>query len=424
MLLVTTWFGTFLLDGKQVADSVLFPKEAKELAARLRKMEKGEVLDEERGLAQKFESEGKGRKLEVLDRRLSSLGELNEGRAPDISHIGDKMGFKQELLHEATMFMGREKLGELGPDKFIAQAIDGLEELTKTANLLTERLTEWYGLHYPELTESATQKELVELVAAHGSRAKIEEATGKKVESFGTPLSESDEWAVKRWASMVKDVLEARQEMEGYITRRMDELAPNLSAVIGPLLAARLVALTGGLQRLGKLPSSTIQLLGAEKALFQYMMEGGRPPKHGVLFQHPLIHRSPMWQRGKMARALAASASMAARADAFGGKDISETVKAHLQKKVERIQKDFASPPARRDRGGGGRAQGGMGPGAGPDVRAGEGGIVKGGERAQGAGFKGSGGGDRGHGDVRGNQGGGGGQRRRHDKRHGKRGDR
>jgi nucleolar protein 56 len=413
MMLITTWFGTFLLDGKQVADSVLFPKEAKELAARLRKMEKGELLDEEKALAGKFKSEGKGKKLEVLDRRLSSLGELTEGRAPDISHIGDKMGFKQELLHEATMFMGREKLGELGPDKFIAQAIDGLEELTKTANLLTERLTEWYGLHYPELTESATQKELVELVAAHGSRTKIEEATGKKVESFGTPLSDSDELALKRWASMVKDVLEARQEMEGYITRRMEELAPNLSAVIGPLLAARLVALTGGMQRLGKLPSSTIQLLGAEKALFQYMMEGGRPPKHGVLFQHPLIHRAPMWQRGKMARALAASASLAARADAFGKNDIAESVKAHLQKKVERIQKDFASPPARRERGGGGRAQGGTGrgPGAAPEVRPGGGATVQGG--ARGSSFRGPGGGDRGHG--------GDGQRRRHDRRQRKR---
>jgi nucleolar protein 56 len=185
---------------------------------------------------------------------------------------------------------------------------------------------------------------------------------------------------------MVKNVLEARQEMEGYITRRMEELSPNLSAVVGPLLAARLVALTGGMERLGRLPASTIQLLGAEKALFQFMKEGGRPPKHGVLFQHPLIHRAPPWQRGKMARALAASAMLAARADAYGGRDLAESIKAGLQKKVERIQKDFASPPGRRERGGQEAAQGGR-------------------DMVQGVGSRGQGGSERAHGEGTGDRG-------------------
>jgi len=341
MLLITTWFGSFLLDGKQAVASRPFPKDVKEIAERLRKIDRGEVLDEERQLA------AEGKDIEVFDPRLRALGKLSEGRAPALDNMMGKLGFASSLLHEAALLMGREKLGELGPDRFIVQAMSGLEELTKTSNLLVERLTEWYGMHYPELAESAGQKELVELVAQHGRRDAIGLAQGKLVESFGTPLSDEDERALKGWAGLAKAVMDGRSQMEAYITKRMEGLAPNLSAVVGPLLAARLISLTGSLERLGRLPASTVQLLGAEKALFQFMKEGGRPPKHGVLFQHPLVHRAPPWQRGKMARALASAAALAARADHYGHRDLSASLKGSLQRKVERIQKEHAAPPRR-----------------------------------------------------------------------------
>jgi len=346
MLLVTTWFGAFLVDGKDVQDSRLFPKDAREIAHRLRQMEKGELLDEENALA------ACGKKLDVLDGRLRALGAVVDGRPPALDGQAAKSGFTPALLHEATMLMGREKLGELGPDRFIVQAIAGLDELTKTSNLLTERLTEWYGLHFPELVETVTQKELVDLVARFGRRDGIQKEGGKAIESFGTPLSDEDELALKAWASLVRALLQTQTELEGYVTRRMEQLAPNLSSVVGPLLAARLLSLTGSIERLGRLPSSTMQLLGAEKALFQFMMEGGRPPKHGVLFQHPMIHRAPQWQRGKIARALAAAATLAARVDSFGKRDLAESIRSNLQKKLERIQKENSSPPARRSEGG------------------------------------------------------------------------
>jgi nucleolar protein 56 len=342
MLLVTTWFGSFLLDGKQLVASRPFPKDPKGIAERLRKMDRGEILLEERELA------AEGKDIQVFDDRLRALGRFTDDRAPSMEHMMGMLGFQHSLLHESTMLMGREKLGELGPDRFIVQAMAGLEELTKTSNLLVERLTEWYGMHYPELVEAAAQKELVDLVAEHGGRDAISKAQGRTPVSFGTPLSEEDEKALKSWASLAKDVMETRSLMEAYITKRMEELAPNLSTAVGPLLGARLISLTGSLDRLGRLPSSTIQLLGAEKALFQFMKEGGRPPKHGILFQHPLIHRAPPWQRGKTARALAAAAALAARADNYGKRDISESIKATLQRKLERIQKERTAPPARR----------------------------------------------------------------------------
>jgi nucleolar protein 56 len=341
MLLVTTWFGAFLVEGKQVVDSRLFPKDASEIARRLRQMEKGDVLDEEKALA------ACGKQFEVFDVRLRALGPVTEVRAPPLDHIASKMGFSPALLHDATQLVGREKLGELGPDRFIVQAIAGLDELTKTSNLLIERLEEWYGLHFPELVESVTQKELVDLVARLGDRESIRSQGGKDIESMGTPLSDDDRAALMEWASLARTVLAAHSGLEGYVSRRMEQLAPNLSGVVGPLLAARLLSHTGSLERLGRLPSSTVQLLGAEKALFQFMMEGGRPPKHGVLFQHPLIHRAPPWQRGKIARALAAAACLAARVDNFGKRDIAESIRSGLQKKLERIQKEHAAPPVK-----------------------------------------------------------------------------
>jgi nucleolar protein 56 len=341
MLLVTTWFGAFLVDGKQVADSRLFPKEAKEISRRLRQMEKGEVLDEEKALA----TAHKG--FSVADQRLRALGPVSSDRAPPLDHIASKMGFTPAMLREATLLMGREKLGELGPDRFIVQAIAGLDELTKTSNLLIERLAEWYGLHFPELVESVTQKELVDLVARLGDREAIRTQGGRDIESMGTPLSEEDRAALMEWASLARSVLSAQAALEGYVTRRMEQLSPNLSSVVGPLLAARLLSHTGSIERLGRLPASTMQLLGAEKALFQFMMEGGRPPKHGVLFQHPLVHRAPPWQRGRIARALASAACLAARVDSFGKRDNSESIRAGLQKKLERIQKEHAAAPAK-----------------------------------------------------------------------------
>jgi len=342
MLLVTTWFGTFILDGKQVQSSRPFPKDIKEIAERLRKIDRGEVLDEERQLA------AEGKDIEVFDDRLRSLGKFSDGRAPALDNMMGKLGFQASMLHEAMMLVGHQKLGELGPDRFIVQAMAGLEELTKTSNLLIERLTEWYGMHYPELVETAAQKELVDLIAEHGGREAISRAQGKPMESFGTPLSEEDEKALRSWAVLAQAMMRTREGIEGYVTKRMEQLAPNLCSAVGPLLAARLISLTGSLERLGRLPASTVQLLGAEKALFQFMREGGRPPKHGVLFQHPLIHRAPPWQRGKTARALASAAALAARVDFFGKNDRSELIKATLQKKLERIQKENAAPPVRR----------------------------------------------------------------------------
>jgi nucleolar protein 56 len=106
-----------------------------------------------------------------------------------------------------------------------------------------------------------------------------------------------------------------------------------------------LIAVAGGLMNLAKRPASTIQVLGAEKALFRSLKTGTRPPKHGLIFQHTLLHDAKRWQRGKIARALAGKLAIAARADAFGGRDIGEELKAGMDKRIEEIREKYDQPP-------------------------------------------------------------------------------
>lgn len=106
--------------------------------------------------------------------------------------------------------------------------------------------------------------------------------------------------------------------------------------------------MAGGLERLARLPASTIQVLGAEKALFRFLKTGRGSPKHGVIFQHPLIHTAPKWQRGKIARALATKISIAARIDYFSKEDRGAQLREALEKRVEEIRRKYASPPVKK----------------------------------------------------------------------------
>jgi rRNA biogenesis protein Nop56/Nop58 len=126
-------------------------------------------------------------------------------------------------------------------------------------------------------------------------------------------------------------------------------VAPIVTELVGPLLAARLISLAGSLEELATMPASTIQVLGAEKALFRALRTGGRPPKHGIIFQYPDIFRAPRWQRGKIARALASKLAIAAKVDAFSGRFIGDRLREELQQRIAEIKKVYAAPPKRKE---------------------------------------------------------------------------
>jgi nucleolar protein 56 len=231
-------------------------------------------------------------------------------------------------------------------------------------NLFVNRLREWYSVHFPELNDIVEDHRLyVKLVASLGSRENFSESSLKELgvpeqlagkmldaskRSLGADISEHDLEAIRTFASIILQLYELRDQLEGYVNRIMKEVAPNITELVGPLLGARLISLAGGLDRLATMPASTIQVLGAEKALFRALRTGGRPPKHGIIFQYPEIFRAPKWQRGKIARALAAKLAIAAKVDAFSGRFVGDRLNAELRERIDEIKKIYAAPPKKK----------------------------------------------------------------------------
>ena len=249
------------------------------------------------------------------------------------------------------------------PDLHLVQAIQALDDTDKYLNITATRASEWYGLHFPELAQMVQDNvALCKMISEIGGRESFTEEklagrgfTEKKVKviieardrSKGGTISEGDIGRVKALASLAVQLGSLRDGLNGYVESQMKKVAPNVADVAGATIGARLMAKAGGLDRLAVLPASTIQILGAEKALFRSLRTGARPPKHGILFQHQAVHTAPKWQRGKIARTLANKIAIAARVDYYrGAEDLS--IKEGLDKRIESIKERYKEPPQRR----------------------------------------------------------------------------
>jgi nucleolar protein 56 len=147
---------------------------------------------------------------------------------------------------------------------------------------------------------------------------------------MGAPFKGSDLVEVTRLAKQILSLYDYRDKLTEYISSLAADIAPNVSALAGPTLAAKLIEKAGGLRRMAMMPSSTLQILGAEKALYRALRTKAKPPKHGLIFQHPYVNAAPRGLRGLRARHLAAKLSIAARADAFSGNAIAEQLQKEL----------------------------------------------------------------------------------------------
>lgn len=271
-------------------------------------------------------------------------------------------------IHEISLEATRRKLRKEAQkrDLLAVQAIRAIDDIDKTINLFIARLREWYSVHFPELDEYVKDHEkYARIVYDIGHRSSFtadklrsigfnqkeaEEIIAMTKTSIGADLSDFDVNNIKTLARIILDLYELKSTLENYVDSVMKEVAPNVTALVGPKLGARLLSLAGGLEELAKLPASTIQVLGAEKALFRALRTGGKPPKHGVIFQWPLIHKSPKWQRGKIARALAAKLSIAAKVDYFSGRLIGDKLLSELKKRIDEIKELYAKPPKRDEK--------------------------------------------------------------------------
>lgn len=334
MLLVTTWFGTFLLDDGDLVEAQPFPEEADAVAQRLRAVREGRLLDEERSLAP---DEG----FQVADERLAALEGATLERRPTPAVPDGAAEPDPALLREATRALARDRVREaLGSDdRHVVHAVGAVDDLHETVNLLAERVRDWFGLHFPELPDQVDAETLLRLVARHGDRDAIVEEHPELDEDrgVGAALDPATRERIQSLARVAAAAAGTRDELEDHLEATVPEVAPNVSRLVGAPIAARLLRLAGGLEDLAKLPSGTIQTLGAEKALFRHLREDAPPPKHGVLYQHPLVHDAAPPHRGKIARALAGKVAIAARADAFTENDVADDLMAQVRERVAEI---------------------------------------------------------------------------------------
>ncbi|MEX2682634.1 MAG: hypothetical protein Q6373_013620 [Candidatus Sigynarchaeota archaeon] len=249
-------------------------------------------------------------------------------------------------------------------DRLIMQAVNSIDDINKSTNIFSERIREWYGYHFPELTDQlvADHEFFLEIITNIGTREEfspdrikalrpvqdktVEIMVKRAKESMGGDFSPFDIKTVQAFASSVLDLYKTRIKIENYVESLMEQTCPNLSAVVGPILGARLICLAGGLEALAKKPSSTIQVLGAEKALFRSIKTNSEPPKHGILFQAKEVRSAPFWQRGKIARLLAGKISIAARVDQISKRYIGDELLADVRSKLAEIQRKYPDKPA------------------------------------------------------------------------------
>ena len=323
-----SWFGTLDLgeDGKVLA-SDQFSKNVRELALRSLSLREA----------------GKGVPPAGFDLRSAALacGFVRSSEEYD------------SLLHEVTLDAAKLQIsGALTPDQRIILAVEALDDVNETANVLSERLSEWYGGYFPE--SGLSGETLGRFVAKYGSRKNVapeDPLYARATDSMGAELEAFDEELLKGFAKSVCSLYDRRKQIEAYIESSMENIAPNLSLLAGPMLGARLISIAGSLEKLAAFPSSTVQVIGANKALFKHLRSRAPSPKHGIIFSHPLINTSPWWQRGKIARAVAAKLSLAARMDLYSGKKVPSLAE-KLDAKVQQIRLQNPEAPRKKpDRG-------------------------------------------------------------------------
>ena len=271
-----------------------------------------------------------------------------------------------QKLREFAINLSSSKITEVSgsPDLHIIQAINTLDDTDKIINGISSRLREWYGLHFPELDNIIDSVNGYAQIVISGKRenmadnvfvdagfpdSKVQMLSLVKEKSRGGDISEENLAIVQILAKNILELFDMRKSLEAQIDEQMKQVAPNISAVLGTTVGARILAKAGSLNRLSTMPASRIQVLGAEKALFRSLKTGSNPPKHGLLFQHAIVHAAPRWQRGKIARAVASKASIAARVDVHGA-GVNQTLLDKLNVRVTEIETKYSEPVDRPPR--------------------------------------------------------------------------
>jgi nucleolar protein 56 len=326
--IVTTWYGTFVAEDGTVVRSVVFPEDDESLGSRVQLRREGRTASEEDDLVTTDAVGG----LVSTDRRLASLGvgvDPRPGPWPDLADFRPPRApgrLRDLLLTEAA----RALRDAWDPAVHLEEAVRATSDLDGTLNRVGERLASWASRDAPQLVDVPEEK--VRAIA----KSLVDPGTETSPGSEELPGPDPDLRAARRsLAELYLSIEATRTRLERALETAVPRRAPNLSGLLGPTLAARLIAHAGGLDRLARLPASTIQVLGAERAFFEHLRGRAPPPRHGLLFLHPTVQGAPKRLRGKLARALAGKAAIAARRDAEGASASEELVASYARRAAE-----------------------------------------------------------------------------------------
>ncbi|MBN2458132.1 hypothetical protein JXB31_03320 [Candidatus Woesearchaeota archaeon] len=238
--------------------------------------------------------------------------------------------------HTANIEKTRERIREsVSVDNLIIHAINNIDELQKSANLLSKRLREWYGLYNPDFARALSDNQKFSEIIQKKSRKKLLDELGiTRGQSMGCELDKQDLDEILLLAAQISSVFCLISSHERYLESLMKKCCPNMFAITGTLIGARLIEHAGSLKHLAGMTSSTVQLLGAEKALFRHMRTGARSPKHGLIIQHPIVAQVKKDDKGRAARALADKISIAVKVDYFKGDFIGDKLNKELKDKT------------------------------------------------------------------------------------------
>lgn len=349
--LVPTIIGVFALDESNKV--LLFRMFSKDPAVAAEKLKTSEIemIDEERGVRDALGK--KGFREFVFGYRKTGVRHVEPNNqaeqfvrdnirrlALEQKFAKDQSEFNQ-FFTKATIELAKVRIKRaVQRDSLIVQTNGALEDLDKSINIYMERLREWYGLHFPEMDRAISNHEkFATLVSKFGKRDNISdsEIDQFKKGSMGADFSEDDIQMMQEFATRILELYKLREDMTKYVENVLKQVAPNLLDLAGVSLAMKLIAKSGGLKKLSRMPSSTVQLIGAEKALFRFLHGKGKSPRHGIIFSHPLIQSAKDNQRGKMARLIASKLSIASKLDYYSKEYKGEKIKKEMMEKAKEI---------------------------------------------------------------------------------------
>src|SRR3989344_8796893 len=261
-----------------------------------------------------------------------------------------------EELRKKLIGSARKKVQEKfsSKDVHIAKAVNLLEDIDAASNLLIEQLREWHAFHFPELNELVKDNDVyLKLVYSIGERKNFsvkkisgvlgdennaQEIASAASNSMGSETAEKDLSEMKMLALNCLNLRQEREYLSKYLEESMKAELPNFSEIAGAVIGAKILAKAGSIQRLAFMPASTIQIIGAEKALFLHFKKGVKPPKYGYLYQHPLVKSAKAENKGKLARTIAAKLAIATKKDYFGNKSSAEGMRKKIEKRADSLK--------------------------------------------------------------------------------------